>query len=52
MLDRVRQPEYVGFRYIGRSGLLYCSVYCAEQGSDTWENLTDGWIWDPQAAEV
>jgi hypothetical protein len=30
MLDRTRQPEHNGGRYISAYGRLYCSVYCAE----------------------
>lgn len=43
MLDRTRQPEHSGGRYISTAGRLYCSVYCAEQRGDA----TGTWIIDP-----
>lgn len=48
MLDRIRQSEHSGGRYISASGRLYCSVYCAEQHDDA----TGSWVIDPCAQQV
>lgn len=43
-LDRLRQLEHVGARYIGVSGAVYCSVHCAEEHDDAHAEVMAGWF--------
>jgi hypothetical protein len=38
--DRIRQPEYEGFRVVGKGGLTLCSIYCWERWRDRQESET------------